>query len=147
MLHVLRHYLPLRKAILIVSETALLTLVVGLVMSAHLWNGPPSEQVVRLYVSAGYHVNDALLRCLFSAFLAALLAQVSLAFNELYDFRRSSGRVERFSGFVASTGLTLVVVAGLKLLLQIWNLESVLDFPGLTVVQSIQTLLFSLVVG
>ncbi|MEX1026226.1 MAG: hypothetical protein WD226_14220, partial [Planctomycetota bacterium] len=36
MLHVLRHYLPFRKALLIACETVLLTLVVGFGMSSHL---------------------------------------------------------------------------------------------------------------
>ncbi len=147
MLQVLRHYVPLRKALLIASETVLLALVIGLSMSEHLWNGPPTEEVRRLYVGADHHLSGALLRCLFSSFLAAVVAQVALAFNELYDFRRSISSVERLTGFVASAALALFAVLGLKVLTLLWNFDAVLDFPGLTAVQSIQGLLFAVLLG
>src|SRR5258708_22904743 len=46
MLRVLRHYLPIRKALLILSETVLLTLVLAAWTTAHLWQ--PSADVSSL---------------------------------------------------------------------------------------------------
>jgi exopolysaccharide biosynthesis polyprenyl glycosylphosphotransferase len=146
MLHVLRHYLPIRKAILIASETVLLTAVIGLFLSAHCWNDPAREVQLRVF-QAGLTLEDAALRSIFNSFLVALVAQLALAFNELYDFRRSSGGVERFTGFVASSGIALTAVTALVLLTRLWGLETVLDFPGLTLSQTIQSLLLALSLG
>ncbi|QDU67160.1 TIGR03013 family XrtA/PEP-CTERM system glycosyltransferase [Engelhardtia mirabilis] len=146
MLNILRHYLPLRKALLITSETVFLTLVVALGMTAHLLFDPDQEMLRRVAIDRYSHA-DAVLRCLFGAFQAALIGQGALAFNELYEFRRSAGRVERFAGFVGSAGLALLAVVSLVLLCNFWRLDSVLDFPGLTLSQTVQVLVFSLSVG
>ena len=63
MLSVLRHYLPIRKALLILSETVLLTACLSAWLSAHLWT--PTEGVLRLLERAipALSPPDAILRC------------------------------------------------------------------------------------
>lgn len=146
MLHVLRHYLPLRKALLVLSETALLTASVGAGMTAHIWTSE-SSVVVRQIAMAGLTPNQAGFRCVVSAFLIALVAQVAFAFNELYDFRVSGSRYERFSRFLGSSGIAIALSLALLYLAQLWQLERVFDFPGLTLSQAAQALVFSLLLG
>src|SRR5262245_641353 len=102
MLSVLRHYLPIRKALLIVSETAILTLCLATWLSAHLWS--PAEDVQKLLLRAipALTAHDAILRCVTTSFFLALIAQIAIAFNELYDVRISSSFHDRAARFVES---------------------------------------------
>ena len=145
MIRVLRHYLPLRRALLVFSETVLMTAVLGLGMTAHLKS--PSVGVVSNLAWEGLSREDAVNRCLLSAFLLAILSQVLIAFNELYDFRISSSQVDRASRFVASGATTIAVSLGAVLLARFWHLDRVLDFPGLATSQLVQTLVFTMLVG
>lgn len=145
MLHVLRHYLPARKALLLFSETALLSAVVAVGMSAHLID--PSAEVLARVTQADLGPDHALKRCLMSAVLVAALAQVAIAFNELYDFRISTSRFDRSSRFVASAGSALLLVLSAVTLARLWHLERVLDFPGTTTSQLVQTLVFTLLIA
>src|SRR5262249_11107837 len=101
MLRVLRHYLPLRRALLIFSETFLLSVVLAAAMTSHLIS--PNRTVQALITQEGLGLSTARARCVFSAFLLAVLCQVAIAFNELYDFRVSGSRYDRASRFVGST--------------------------------------------
>jgi len=148
MLRVLRHYLPIRKALLIGSETVLLTLVLWAWTSAHLWS--PSEIVRKALarmVPDQYSVEGAIEKCLFSSLLLAVLAQVAVAFNELYDVRISGSRYSRASRFVESAGSALMLVLCVTWLAHIWRLQSVLDLPPLSLGQKVQTLTFALLAG
>lgn len=146
MIRVLRHYLPLRRAFLVFSETLILFVALGLGMSAHLWNEPTPSVVTRL-AQETLNRDDALWRCLLSAFLLAALAQVAIAFNELYDIRISISRFNRASRFVSSTGSAVLLSLGLVSLARLWHLGRVLDFPGLSFSQLVQTLVFTLLLG
>ena len=148
MLRVLRHYLPLRKALLIVSETVLLTLVLWAWTSSHLWS--PTEGVrnaLACMVPENYSVEGAIEKCLFSSLLLAVLAQFAVAFNELYDVRISGSRYDRASRFVESAGSALMLVLLSTWLTHVWRLQSVLDLPPLTLGQKVQTLTFALISG
>jgi exopolysaccharide biosynthesis polyprenyl glycosylphosphotransferase len=147
MLRVLRHYLPVRRALLVFSETAILFGVLATGMSAHLWTSTPTPQVIGAITSEGLGVSEAIVRCVLSALLLAALAQVAIAFNELYDFRVSSSRYDRAARFVGSTGTAIVVSLVVVLLARVWQLERVFDFPGLTASQLVQTLVFTLLFG
>ncbi len=147
MLRVLRHYLPLRKALLIGSETVLLTAVLSAWMTAHLWQ--PSEAVLaQLYERIpAMKVEDALLRCLYSSFLLSVLAQIAISFNELYDVRVSGSRVDRSGRFVESAGSALALALLAVVLLHTWELGQILDFPPLSISQRIQLLVFAMLSG
>jgi exopolysaccharide biosynthesis polyprenyl glycosylphosphotransferase len=153
MLRVLQHYLPIRTALLVLSETLILGTVLSVGLSQHLslalsgvrtqGVGVASQELARLGLTA----QDALVRCIISAFLLTLLSQVAIGFNQLYDFHVSSSRYERASRFVESAGTALALSVGITFLTHFWGLERVLDFPGLTVSQRVQTLIVSIVVG
>jgi lipopolysaccharide/colanic/teichoic acid biosynthesis glycosyltransferase len=145
MLRVLRHYLPLRRALLILSETVLMTAVLGYGMTRHL--DEPTVGVVQILAFLGLPVETAFSRCLFSAFLLSVLSQVLIAFNELYDFRISRAQADRASRFVVSGGGAIAVALGVVLLARVWHLSKVLDFPGLSTSQLVQTLVFTMLVG
>ncbi len=145
MLRVLRHYLPLRRALLVFSETVLLFSVIAAGMTAHLWR--PNAQVINLITKEGLGPEQAQLRCALSAFLLAVFAQLAIAFNELYDFRVSSSRYDRASRFVGSTGSAVALALVSVLLARVWDLARVLDFPGLTTSQLVQTLVFTMLFG
>jgi|SoiMethySBSTD1v2_1073268.scaffolds.fasta_scaffold124125_1 lipopolysaccharide/colanic/teichoic acid biosynthesis glycosyltransferase len=142
MLNVLRHYLPVRKALLVGSETILLTLVVAAVLSLHLWNVPRATLQVLAFESLD--PVDARWRVLLSSFLVATLAQFTLAFNELYDFRVSSSRFERMSRFLTSASSAVLLVSLVLALLRLWKIPHVLEFPGLPFSQTIVLLTTSL---
>ncbi|MEO6708010.1 MAG: TIGR03013 family XrtA/PEP-CTERM system glycosyltransferase [Planctomycetota bacterium] len=146
MIRVLRHYLPLRRALLVFSETLLLFVALGLGMTSHLWHEmTPSVSKALLEENVGR--ADAMQRCIISAFLLALVAQVGIAFNELYDFRISMSRFDRASRFVSSTGSAVLLSLALVGLARVWHLGHVFDFPGLSASQLIQTLVFVLLIG
>jgi hypothetical protein len=104
MLRVLHHYLPIRKALLILGETVLLTLVLSAWMTVHLWKPSRAIQQALSREIPAMNVEDAFVRCLISAFLLSVLAQLAIAFNELYDVRISGSRYDRAGRFVESAG-------------------------------------------
>ncbi len=147
MLRVLRHYLPLRKALLIGSETLILTAIVGFGMSWHLL-GEVDPEVIATLTLERMQPDHALVRCLLSAFLLSLLAQLTITLNELYDFRVSSSAYDRAARFVVSAGSAIFVGGVAVFLARFWAFDRVLDFPGLRVpTQLIETLVFTLLVG
>jgi exopolysaccharide biosynthesis polyprenyl glycosylphosphotransferase len=145
MLRVFRHYLPLRRGLLVLSETVLLFAVLAVGMSMHLRD--PSTDTMSRLVQKGLAVDEAQGRCLISAFLLAVLSQVAIAFNELYDFRISISRFTRAARFVSSAGTAVAVGLGAAGLARVWKLESVLDFPGLSGSSLAQMLVVSLLCG
>jgi lipopolysaccharide/colanic/teichoic acid biosynthesis glycosyltransferase len=145
MLSLLRHYLPIRKVLLLVSEALLLGLVVAVGMTAHLWR--PSGSVMRELAELGATVPGATLRAILSSVLVALIGQLALYLNELYDFRVASSRYDRFARFIAATGLAIVLaLVGLAASVM-WGSGALFEFPGLTLGQTIQALIFSLLFG
>jgi lipopolysaccharide/colanic/teichoic acid biosynthesis glycosyltransferase len=151
MLRVLHHYLPIRKALLILGETVLLTLVLSAWMTAHLWTLSRDEhraveQALAREIPA-MDVQDALVRCLISAFMLSVLAQLAIAFNELYDVRISGSRYDRASRFVESAGSALGLTLLALVLVHTWGLKRVLDFPPLTLAQRVQALVFAMLSG
>jgi hypothetical protein len=145
MLRVLRHYLPIRKALLILSETALLTIVISAWMTAHLW-GSPSEKIRELLSSDVRPMlpEDAIFRCIYSSFFLAVVSQIAIAFNELYDVRISGSRYDRAGRFVESTGSALGLTLLAVVLARSWGLKQILDFPPLTLSQLVWTLVFAM---
>ena len=143
MRHVLRHYLPIRKALLVISETLILSVVIFAGLSAHLWRLEP--EALEIVWRQGLSPNDALWRCLLSAITVALLVQVSISFNELYDFRISSSRFERASRFVGSAGVGIALSLAAVVVTNVWGLERIFEFPGLQLSQTVVLLTFSLV--
>jgi lipopolysaccharide/colanic/teichoic acid biosynthesis glycosyltransferase len=135
MLNVLRHYLPLRKALLILSETVLLTLVVMAVMSSHLWQ--PTQTTLGILARESLDPLDARWRVSVSSLIVAFLAQLSLAFNELYDFRVSSSRYERMARFLTSTSSAVLLVTLALVMTRAWDVERVLEFPALPFAQTV----------
>ena len=143
MLHVLRHYLPVRKSLLIGSELALLTVMVFLGMASHLGWEINDETMHRIAVQ-GLSAADARWRCLISAFMVAVIALVTIGFNELYDFRISSSRYDRASRFLGSAGSAILCVVVTVGIVQAWDIERILDFPGLPFTQRLVMLVTSL---
>jgi len=145
MLHVLRHYLPFRKALLIASETVLLTVVLLAGMSSHLWR--PEDDLIRGLAVQSLDPEQAFWRCLGSALVAAVLAQVSISFNELYDFRISGSPYDRAARFLGSAGSGVLLVALVVALAEAFGNGRFLDFPGLPFSQTIVLLTASLGLG
>jgi lipopolysaccharide/colanic/teichoic acid biosynthesis glycosyltransferase len=146
MLRVLRHYLPIRKALLILSETALLTIVISLWMTAHLWD-PPEHVRELLSARDSMSPENAIVRCILSSFVLAVLSQIAIAFNELYDVRISGSRYDRAGRFVESTGSALGLTLLAVVLAKTWGLKQILDFPPLTLSQLVWTLVFAMLTG
>jgi hypothetical protein len=142
MLRVLRHYLPLRRALLVFSETVVITAVLAAGMTWHLLK--PTPTVLALLTQSSLSLEGARLRCLISAFLLTLLSQFAISFNELYDFRISTSRFDRASRFVGSTGSAIAVALSAVLLARVWELSRVFDFPGMPLSQLVQTLVFTM---
>ncbi|MDP6520456.1 MAG: TIGR03013 family PEP-CTERM/XrtA system glycosyltransferase [Planctomycetota bacterium] len=145
MLRVIQHYLPLRRALLILSETVLLTVVLAAAMTSHLLD--PTRAVVIDLAHRSMSPDTAITRCVFSALLLSIIAQVAISFNELYDFRVSSSRYERASRFVESAGSALALTLMAMFLVDAWGLSTVLDFPGLSLSERVQSLVFSMLLG
>ncbi|MEM7517394.1 MAG: exopolysaccharide biosynthesis polyprenyl glycosylphosphotransferase, partial [Planctomycetota bacterium] len=145
MLRVLRHYLPLRKALLVLSETALLSAVLAAGMTSHLWE---VQRAVSVQLAMENLSRQSAWRSsIISSILLAIVCQLALSFNELYDFRISSSRYERAKRFVGSAGTALALTLGLMVLAHFWGETSVVDFPGLTLSQELQTFVFTLLLG
>jgi sugar transferase (PEP-CTERM system associated) len=146
MLRVLRHTLPLRKALLILSETLILWVTVALGGTAHLFS--PTDRLFRALAEEGYSLSsEAGLTCWISAFFVAVLCQLAITFNELYDFRVSVSKYDRAQRFVGSMGSALALSLIAVVLAHVWGLQRVLDFPGLSLARTVQMLVFMLLVG
>ena len=146
MLHVLRHYLPVRKALLIGSELGLLTLIVFAGMASHLgWS--IDDEVKHRVAKASLSITDARLHCLMSAFVVAVLAQLAIGFNELYDFRLSSSRYDRAARFLGSAASAILLVLVVVLAVHAWDVGRVVDFPGLPLTQELFLLVLTLSLG
>ncbi|MCK6446954.1 MAG: TIGR03013 family PEP-CTERM/XrtA system glycosyltransferase [Planctomycetes bacterium] len=145
MLRVLRHYLPLRRALLVFSETVLLTVVLAAGMSAHLLD--PSKATLEGLVNLGLSIDAARWRCAISAFLLTVLSQVAISFNELYNFRISTSRYDRASRFVGSAGSAILVALAAVVFARAVELKRVLDFPPMPILQLVQTLVFTMLLG
>ncbi|MFT7667746.1 MAG: sugar transferase (PEP-CTERM system associated) [Planctomycetota bacterium] len=147
MLRVLSHYLPVRKALLILSETLILWSVLALAGSAHLWD--PSRELLSALSRARVSMSaeTAQFHCYISAFLVAVLVQFAISFNELYDFRVSLSRYDRARRFVSSMGSALFVSVGAVVLAHVWKLEPALDFPGLSITHKVRMLVFAVVMS
>jgi lipopolysaccharide/colanic/teichoic acid biosynthesis glycosyltransferase len=147
MLRVLHHYLPIRKALLIVGETLILTLVLSAWMTAHLWRPSHATELELSRLMPAMNLQDAIVRCLISAFFLSVLAQLAIAFNELYDVRISGSRYDRAGRFVESAGSGLFLALVAVVLVHVWGMKHVLDFPPLTLSQRVQGLVFAMLSG
>jgi len=154
MLRVLSHYLPLRSSALFLSETLILVLIVGAGATQHLWGAfygvaarDTLVHVRRDLARLSLSPEDALLRCLISSVLVALLAQLGMSFNGLYDLKISSSRYARAARFVEAAGTAVALTIGVVALTSWWGLEQVFDFPGLTLSQRVRTLVFALLIA
>ena len=150
MLHVLRHYLPVRKVLLIVSETLLLTTVLGIGLSSHLWNrgdDAAGSELLRTLANQNLDRVGAFWLCVVTAFLVSVVAQFAISFNELYDFRISSSPHARAARFMSSAGSAIAISLGVLLLVEIWQFERVLALPGLPLTHKIAVVTLSLAVG
>lgn len=147
MLRVLSHYLPVRKALLVLSETLILWAALGLFGTAHLWE--PGQETYRALARGrvALDVEGARWYAWVSALLLAILVQVAISFNELYDFRVSLSRFDRARRFVGSIGAALLVTLVAVVLAHVWKLEPMLDFPGLSLLGKVRTLVFALIVS
>jgi len=145
MLHVLRHYLPLQKSLLILSETVLFTLVVMAVLTNHLWI--VEDKVSGLLARQSLDQEAALWRCFVSSLTVSVLAQVAIGFNELYDFRVSSSRYDRAARFLGSAGSGVVLVVFAMGILRLAGVERFLEFPGLPLAQAVVWLTTSMILG
>jgi sugar transferase (PEP-CTERM system associated) len=142
MLRVLQHFIPVRTALLVLSEALLLALVVALGMSLHLWD--PTRDLRLGLAHQGYSVDDALWKCVQSSMVFAGLGLVSIGFNQLYDFRISASPTTRAARFVESVGTALALSVGAIYVAHMAGLAKVLAFPGLELSQRVQTLVASM---
>lgn len=148
MFRVLRHYLPLRKALLILSETVLLTLALVAWTTLHLWEPTDAVRIaLARALPEAYNAETAMWMCLRSSILLAVLAQLAISFNELYDVRISGSRYHRAARFVESAGSSLALVLLTTWLAHVWKLNTVLDFPPLSIGEKVKTLVFGLLSG
>lgn len=145
MIQVLRQYLPARKALLVFSETLILFGVIAAGMTMHLWSPTRSTFVVLAHESMSLEVAQQ--QCLFSSFLFAVLVQIAISFNELYDLRRSTSSYTRAQRFLVSAGSAIFLTLAVYLIAEISDLGALLNIPGLTAVEAIRKLIFSLVLG
>lgn len=145
MLRVLQHFIPVRTALLVLSEAILLGVVIALGMSLHLWN--PTRELRLMLAHQGYSVQDALWKCVQSSVIFAGLGLVSIGFNQLYDFRVSASPTTRAARFVESVGTALALSVGAIYLGNLAGFTKVLAFPGLGISQRVQTLVASMCLG
>ncbi len=145
MLHVLRHYLPVQKSLLIASETVLFTIVVMAGLSMHLW--VLTDEIAYVLAQEGLDQEAGLWRCLLSSVMVSVLAQVAIAFNELYDFRISGSRYDRASRFLGSAGSAVILVVVTVGLMEVAGVARILDFPGLPLSQTVVILTTTMILG
>ncbi len=146
MLRVLSHYLPVRKALLVLSETLILWVVLALAGTAHLWD--PGQEIWRALARERQAMNPETARwhVYVTALVLSALVQFAISFNELYDFRVSLSRYDRARRFVGSMGSALFVTLLAVVMADVWQLDPMLDFPGLSLVQKVRMLVFALII-
>ncbi|HIG12005.1 MAG: TIGR03013 family XrtA/PEP-CTERM system glycosyltransferase [bacterium] len=147
MLRVLSHYLPVRKALLVLSETLILWLVLGFAGTVHLAN--PGRELHRAlaHERGAMTLDGARFHCYVTAFLLAVLVQFAISFNELYDFRISQSRYDRARHFVGSMGSAIFVSLLAVGLAHLGQLDPLLDFPGISLGQKVRMLVFALLIS
>jgi exopolysaccharide biosynthesis polyprenyl glycosylphosphotransferase len=145
MFQVLRHYLPAQKALLVFSETLILFGVNAAGLTMHLWRPTRNTYVALAHESLSLEVANQ--RCLVAAFLFAVIGQVAISFNELYDIRRSTSSYTRAQGFIVSAGSAIFLTLTVYFVAEVSDLGPLLDVPGLTTLETIRKLIFVLVVG
>ncbi len=149
MLRVLQHYLPVRTALLFFSELLILTAVLAIGMSQHLWEpfagirGDTYRSVMISLSEVGLPIDLGLWYCVLSSLFIALLCQVAIGFNNLYEFQISSSRYERAARFVESAGAALALCVAAIVVAHIFELSRV--FPAMALSQKVQTLVATLV--
>lgn len=109
--------IPRRKLLLMASETILLAAIVFV--------GTSFAPLGNRAMETGWETAD-LLREVLSYLTVALLCQVSLSYNDLYDWRVSQNRAELGHRLLHSAGYALVMIAAVVLLV-----PSIFYFPGL----------------
>ncbi len=109
--------IPRRKLMLMASETALIMAVLFL--------GTTFAPGARQFEFDP--IGSEVLRGLLSCFTISLLCQVSLSYNDLYDWRVSQNRAELSHRLLHSAGYALVMIAAVVLLV-----PSLFYFPGLS---------------
>ncbi|MFT4540081.1 MAG: lipopolysaccharide/colanic/teichoic acid biosynthesis glycosyltransferase [Planctomycetota bacterium] len=151
MLRVLSHYLPLRTALLVLSEILIVWTILSLVTTQHLWGAleglsdPEHEGVGRLLARRNLTADDALVRCLTSSLGLTFLTVIAIGFNQLYEPRVTGSRYARAARFVESAGTAIGLTVAAIFLTHQWGLERALDFPGITLSQRAQMTVFALV--
>jgi len=145
MFQVLRQYLPAQKALLVFSETLILFGVNAVGLTMHLWTPTRNTYVALAHESLSLEVANQ--RCLVSAFLFSVIAQVAISFNELYDIRRSTSSYTRAQGFIVSAGSAIFLTLSVYFVAEVSDVGPLLDVPGLTPLETIRKLIFVLVVG
>jgi sugar transferase (PEP-CTERM system associated) len=143
--HVLRHNLPLRKLLLVSSETVILSVIIFAGLSASLWGD--DQVALDLIWHDGLDQTHARWRCLLSSITVALLTQIAISFNELYDFRISASRFDRASRFVGSAGIGIAMSLAAVVITDLWGMKRIFHFPGLALSKTVVLLTFSLLVG
>ena len=145
MFQVLRQYLPAQKALLVFSETLILFGVNAVGLTMHLWSPTRNTYVALAHESMSLEIANQ--RCMLSAFFFAVVAQVAISFNELYDIRRSTSSYTRAQGFIVSAGSAIFLTLSVYFVAEVSNLGPLLDVPGLTTIETIRKLIFALVMG
>ncbi|MCP3918556.1 MAG: TIGR03013 family PEP-CTERM/XrtA system glycosyltransferase [bacterium] len=149
MLRVLQHYLPVRTALLFFSEMLILTAILAIGMSQHLWEpmagirGENYRSILIALSEARLPIDLGLWYCVLSSLFFAIISQVAIGFNNLYEFQVSSSRYERAARFVESAGAALALCVGAVVLAHVFELTRV--FPALALSQKVQTLVAALV--
>jgi sugar transferase (PEP-CTERM system associated) len=105
LIRVFQHYISARKLALVLSETALLFLIFALGSSMRI--APFEIRTEEIY--------DAR----FTALLAAIVCQITLGFQDLYEWRISAQRRERYPRIVAACGISFVVLAAIFFYFQV----------------------------
>ncbi len=116
MIKLFQQFIPRRKLLLIASEGILLMLVVFLGTS--------------LPFLATQHVSEAnpheILKGLLSAFTVAVLCQVSLSYNDLYDWRVSQNRLDLPNRLLHAAGFAFIALAVI-----VFIFPQLFQFPGM----------------
>jgi len=123
MIRLFQQFIPRRKLLLIASEGILLMLVVFLGTS--------------LPFLATHHLSDAswpqILKGLLSAFTVAVLCQVSLSYNDLYDWRVSQNRLDLPNRLLHASGFAFIALAVIVFLFpQLFQFPGMPDLSGQT---------------
>ena len=117
-------FIPRRKLLLMLSETAIFTLVLLVGTS---WGPLTSEHFVLLAWS-----HDTL-RCVLTCLTIAILCQASLSYNDLYDWRTAQNRAALGNRLIHSCGYALVMLAILVMVApSLFHLPGLADVKGET---------------